>query len=142
MKEDLLGLNHWLSFPATCHTVRPRSSALSSGHLRIAPPQSSSVRPRCFRYHAASAAPSPLLLRKTPPIPVIFAIAGLSICHRSLLLDGGLDVVQVLQESLLRHALEENPHRNRHQSRNDTLRLGVMDARQRRSAALLGNAVC
>src|SRR5882724_2298633 len=77
MKEELLGLNHWLSFSATCHTVRPRSSALSSGHLRIAPPKSSSSMPKCFRYHAASAALSPLLLRKTPPTPVIFAIVAL-----------------------------------------------------------------
>src|SRR5213594_2069846 len=77
MKEDLLGLNHWLSFSATCHTVRPRSSALSSGHLRIAPPKSSSDMPKCFRYHAASAALSPLLLKKTPPTPVIFAIVAL-----------------------------------------------------------------
>src|SRR6266850_4056499 len=77
MKEDRLGLNHWLSFPATCHTVRPRSSALSSGHLRIAPPKSSSVMPKCLRYHAASAALSPLLLKKTPPTPVIFAIVAL-----------------------------------------------------------------
>src|SRR6185295_11193178 len=77
MKEELLGLNHWVSFSATCHTVRPRSSALSSGHLRIAPPKSSSRRPKCFRYQAASAALSPLLLKKTPPIPVIFAIVAL-----------------------------------------------------------------
>src|SRR6266853_4613015 len=77
MKEDLLGLNHLVSFSATCHTVRPRSSALSSGHLRIAPPKSSSAMPKCFRYHAASAALSPLLLKKTPPTPVIFAIAAL-----------------------------------------------------------------
>src|SRR5256885_1526426 len=77
MKEDLLGLNHWLSFSATCHTVRPRSSALSSGHLRIAPPKSSSGMPKCFRYHTASAALSPLLLKKTPPTPVIFAIVAL-----------------------------------------------------------------
>src|SRR5882724_4651934 len=77
MKEDLLGLNHWLSFSATCHTVRPRSSALSSGHLRIAPPKSSSRRPKCCRYHAASAALSPLLLKKTPPPPVILAIVAL-----------------------------------------------------------------
>src|SRR6267154_2666688 len=77
MKEDLLGPNHWLSFSATCHTVRPRSSALSFGHLRIAPPKSSSDMPKCFRYHAASAALSPLLLKKTPPTPVTFAIVGL-----------------------------------------------------------------
>src|SRR3989442_11403549 len=77
MKEDLLGLNHWLSFSATCHTVRPRSSALSSGHLRIAPPKSSRDMPKCFRYHAASAALSPLLLKKTPPTPVTFAITRL-----------------------------------------------------------------
>src|SRR6266566_5166248 len=77
MKEDLLGLNHWLSFAATCHTVRPRSSAKSSGHLRIAPPKSSSDMPKCFRYHAARAALSPLLLKKTPPIPVIFATVAL-----------------------------------------------------------------
>src|SRR4029434_2031616 len=77
MKEDLLGLNHWLSLSATCHTVRPRSSALSSGHRRIAPPKSSSGMPKCFRYHAASAALSPLLLKKTPPTPVTFAMAAL-----------------------------------------------------------------
>src|SRR6266566_8307957 len=77
MKDESLGLNHWLSLSATCHTVRPRSSALSSGHLRIAPPKSSSVIPKCFRYHAASAALSPLLLKKTPPTPVIFAIVAL-----------------------------------------------------------------
>src|SRR5437773_3995774 len=77
MNDDLLGLNHSLSFSATCHTVRPRSSALSSGHRRMAPPKSSSDRPKCFRYHAASAAWSPLLLKKTPPTPVIFAILAL-----------------------------------------------------------------
>src|SRR6185295_430374 len=77
MKEESLGLNHWLSFSATCHTVRPRSSALSSGHFRIAPPKSSRGMPRCFRYHAVSAALSPLLFKKTPPIPVIFAIVAL-----------------------------------------------------------------
>src|SRR5215510_8653646 len=77
MKEDVLGLNHRLSFSATCQTVRPRSSARSSGHRRIAPPKSSSAMPRCFRYHAASAAPSPLLLKKTPPTPVILAIVAL-----------------------------------------------------------------
>src|SRR3982751_2315725 len=75
MNEDWLGLNHLLSFAARCHTVRPRSSALSSGHLRMAPPKSSTGMPRCFRSHAASAALSPLLLKKTPPIPVTFAIA-------------------------------------------------------------------
>src|SRR5712692_1091282 len=52
MKEDLLGLNHWLSFSA-------------------------SGMPKCFRYHAARAALSPLVLKKTPPTPVIFAIAAL-----------------------------------------------------------------
>src|SRR6059036_1616763 len=77
MKDDLLGLNHWLSFSATCQTERPRSSALSSGHLRTAPPNSFSAIPKCCRYHAASAALSPLLLKKTPPTPVIFAIVAL-----------------------------------------------------------------
>src|SRR5437762_10904901 len=77
MKDELLGLNHRLSFSATCHTVRPRSSALSSGHLRMAPPKSSSDMPKCFRYHAASAALPPLLLKKTPPTPVIFATVAL-----------------------------------------------------------------
>src|SRR5687768_11727275 len=76
MNEELLGLNHLLSFPATCHTVRPLSSALSSGHLSIAPPKSSSGIPRCFRYHAANAPLSPLLLKKTPPIPVTLAISS------------------------------------------------------------------
>src|SRR4249919_1643831 len=76
MKDEVLGLNHLLSFPARLQTVTPRSSALSSGHLRMAPPQSSSAMPRCFLYHAASAAWSPLLLRNTPPIPVILAIVS------------------------------------------------------------------
>src|SRR5262245_429224 len=74
MNDDVLGLNHLLSFPATCQTVWPSSSRLSSGHLRIAPPQSSRVNPRCCLYHAASALWSPLVLKKTPPIPVTFAI--------------------------------------------------------------------
>src|SRR4051812_35613901 len=74
MNEDVLGLNHLLSFDATCHTVRPRSSPLSSGHLKTAPPKSDCGIPRCFRYHAASAALSLLLLKNTPPTPVIFAI--------------------------------------------------------------------
>src|SRR5687768_2314139 len=77
MKDDVLGLNHLLSFPATCHTVSPRSSALSSGHLRMAPPNSSSGIPRCFWYQAASAALSPVLLKNTPPTPVTFAIVSL-----------------------------------------------------------------
>src|SRR6266850_7262975 len=95
MKEDLLGLNHWLSFSARCHTVRPRSSALSSGHLRIAPPKSSSDMPKCCRYHAASVALSPSLLKKTPPTPVIFAIVALLLsrpaplhCGESRLVNG------------------------------------------------------
>src|SRR5512140_2577442 len=76
MNDDVLGLNHLLSFAATLHTVRPPSSALSSGHLRMAPPKSSSVMPRFFRYQSASAALSPELLKNTPPIPVIFAIVS------------------------------------------------------------------
>src|SRR5512145_1721879 len=74
MKDASLGLNHWLSFSATCQTVRPPSSARSSGHLRMAPPNGSSDMPRCCRYHATSAALSPLLLKKTPPTPVTLAI--------------------------------------------------------------------
>src|SRR5262245_18533 len=74
MNDDWLGLNHWLSLSATCHTVRPPSSALSPVHRRIAPPKSSSAIPRCFRYQAASAALSLLLLKKTPPIPVTLAM--------------------------------------------------------------------
>src|SRR5687767_11907921 len=74
MNDDVLGLNHLLSFAATCHTVSPLSSAVSSGHLRMAPPKSSSGMPRCFRYHSASAARSPVLLKNTPPTPVTFAI--------------------------------------------------------------------
>src|SRR3954471_11927278 len=74
MKDDSLGLNHLLSLPARCQTVTPRSSALSSGHLSTAPPQSASGMPRCCWYHEANAALSPLLLRNTPPMPVIFAI--------------------------------------------------------------------
>src|SRR5262245_26976754 len=74
MKEALLGLNHLVSPSATCHTVRPRSPALSSGQRRMAPPKSSSGMPRCFSYHAARSVLLPLLLKKTPPIPVTLAI--------------------------------------------------------------------
>ena len=42
LKLEGLGLNHSVFFSATCHTVRPWSSDLSSVHLRIAPPQGSS----------------------------------------------------------------------------------------------------
>src|SRR4029453_12116385 len=41
----------------------------------MAPPQASSGMPRCWRYQAASAALSCVLLKKTPPIPVTLAIA-------------------------------------------------------------------
>src|SRR6266446_845772 len=76
MKGESLGLNHWLSFSAICQTVRPLSSALSSGHFRTAPPKLSSGMPRCLWYQLASAALSLLLLKKTPPIPVILAIVA------------------------------------------------------------------
>src|SRR5215203_2973371 len=73
MNEEALGANHWLSRPATLHTVRPLSSALSSGHFRIAPPHSSRERPRCFWYQAARALGS-FTLKKTPPMPVMRAM--------------------------------------------------------------------
>src|SRR5262245_23139699 len=73
MNDDSLGLNHLVSLSATCQTVKPLSVPLSSGHLRIAPPQGSSGMPRCLLYQAASAALSLVLLKKTPPIPVTFA---------------------------------------------------------------------
>src|SRR5262245_59970584 len=76
MKLDSLGLNHLLSAEATCHTVRPLSPAWSSGHLRTAPPKSSSCMPKWVRYQPASAARSPLLLKNTPPIPVTMAIVS------------------------------------------------------------------
>src|SRR3954462_4150208 len=78
MKLEVLGLNHFESRSATCQTVRPRSSALSSGHLRIAPPQSSSAIPRLSRYQAASRLWSDVDLKKTPPIPVTRAITASS----------------------------------------------------------------
>src|SRR5207244_365463 len=75
MKEESLGLNHLLSLPATVQTVSPLSSAVSAGHRRTAPPQLSSFMPRCVSYQAASALGSLLVLKNTPPMPVIFAIA-------------------------------------------------------------------
>src|SRR4051812_10742933 len=74
MKRALLGLNQLLSFSATCHTVRPLSSAVSAGQLNTAPPHSSSFTPRCRWYHAASALESWLERKKTPPMPVTLAI--------------------------------------------------------------------
>src|SRR5690242_2223670 len=78
MKLEVLGLNHFDSGSATCQTVSPRSSALSSGHLRIAPPQSSSAMPRLSRYQAARRLWSDVDLKKTPPIPVTRAIIASS----------------------------------------------------------------
>src|SRR3954466_1539660 len=75
MKLEVLGLNHFDSRSATCQTVRPRSSALSSGHSSFAPPQGSSTMPRLSRYHAANRLWSDVDLKKTPPIPVTRAIA-------------------------------------------------------------------
>jgi hypothetical protein len=77
MKAEVLGLNHLLSFFATDQTVSPPSSAVSSVHFRMAPPNGSSVIPRCSWYHAFRAAWSPVLLKNTPPIPVTFAIDSL-----------------------------------------------------------------
>src|SRR5688572_20769942 len=80
MKEELLGLNHLLSLAAVCQTVMPPSPALSSGHLRSEPPHSSNLSPRYFSYHAASAFWSPVLLKKTPPIPVTLAMVASRLC--------------------------------------------------------------
>src|SRR5690348_13585691 len=83
MNDASLGANHLLSAFATCHAVTPLSSPLSSVQCSAAPPHGASGIPRCFWYHAASAAGSPLLLKKTPPIPVILAIT-LSSSNRAL----------------------------------------------------------
>src|SRR5215468_2918858 len=74
MKLEVLGLNHFDSRSATCQTVRPPSPALSSGHFRIAPPHSSSARPRLSLYHVASRLWSDVDLKNTPPIPVTRAM--------------------------------------------------------------------
>src|SRR6202158_1726250 len=73
MNSELLGLNHLLSLSAICHAVTPLSSALSSDHLRAAPPKSSSRIPKCSLYQCARALLSCLALKNTPPIPVIGA---------------------------------------------------------------------
>src|SRR4051812_39350024 len=73
MNEEVLGANHWLSRPARLHTVSPLSSAVSSGHFRIAPPHSSSESPRCFWYQSARALGSSAL-KNTPPMPVMRAM--------------------------------------------------------------------
>src|SRR6478672_11840984 len=84
MKADSLGLNQSLSRSATCQTVTPRSPVLSSGHLKIAPPNSSSESPRWSRYQAARAPRSVLDLKKTPPMPVTLAIVAppAAVTHR------------------------------------------------------------
>src|SRR5512142_343402 len=74
MKLDVLGLNHFDSGSATCQTVRPPSFAGSAGHFNIAPPQSSSARPKLSLYQAARRLWSDVDLKKTPPIPVTRAI--------------------------------------------------------------------
>ena len=52
----------------------PWSSAWSSGHRRMAPPQGSSGMPRCSLYQAASRVLSVVDLKKTPPMPVTRAM--------------------------------------------------------------------
>src|SRR5262245_10067366 len=74
MKLEVLGLNQFDSRSATCQTVTPRSWARSSGHLKIAPPQSSSARPKLSLYQAARRLWSDVDLKNTPPIPVTRAI--------------------------------------------------------------------
>src|SRR6516162_6416256 len=87
MKLDVLGLNHFDSRSATCQTVMPPSPALSSGHFRIAPPHSSSAKPRLSRYHVASRLWSDVDLKKTPPIPVTRAMtpSSFSVPYRLVL---------------------------------------------------------
>src|ERR1700688_2253319 len=82
MNSELLGLNHLLSLSAICHAVTPLSSALSSDHLRAAPPKSSSRIPKCSLYQCARALLSCLDLKNTPPIPVIFATLTSWVSHR------------------------------------------------------------
>src|SRR5262245_63277018 len=85
MKLNVLGLNHFASRSATCPTVTPRSFARSSGHFRMAPPHSSSARPKLSRYQAARRSWSDVDLKKTPPIPVTRAIAiSSSVFHQRL----------------------------------------------------------
>src|SRR5581483_11750487 len=74
MNGAVLGANHLLSGAAMLQAVTPPSSALSSGHLSAAPPQSASCRPSTSRYQAERRAPSPVDLKKTPPMPVIRAM--------------------------------------------------------------------
>src|ERR1700687_2201186 len=82
MNSELLGLNHLLSLSAICHAVTPLSSALSSDHLRAAPPKSSSRIPKCSLYQCARALLSCLDLKNTPPIPVIRATLTPWVWHR------------------------------------------------------------
>jgi len=56
--------------------------------------------------------------------------------NRSFLFNCGLYIVQVLQDGLFHHALEQKQHRDR-QFCNDTLRLGNMRTNQRNAAAAL-----
>src|SRR5688500_15796832 len=76
MKLDRLGLNHSPSCSARFQTVRPLSLAVSAGHLRITPPQSSTLMPRCFAYHVVNAFGS-FAFKNTPPMPVTRAIRAL-----------------------------------------------------------------
>src|SRR6185295_700757 len=108
MKLDSLGLNHWLFFSATVQTVRPRSSALSSGHFKIAPPHSSSCNPRCRAYQAASCVWSDLDLKKTPLIPVTLAMEDSLALHAAR----GEPRHQVLLQ-----VEEQQHHRDRHDDR-------------------------
>src|SRR5262249_21377609 len=56
--------------------------------------------------------------------------------NRSFLFNRGLNIVKVFQDGLFRRALEQK-HWNRHQSCNDTLRLGVMRTNQCNAATAL-----
>src|SRR5262245_13306024 len=60
--------------------------------------------------------------------------------NRSWPFHRALDIVQVLQDGLFRHALEQKHNWDRHESRNDTLMLGLMRSSQSHAATALANA--
>lgn len=59
---------------ATAAFTRQETVGQAREMIGTTPPHGSSTSPRCFTYQAASSFGSPLALKKTPPMPVTFAM--------------------------------------------------------------------
>src|SRR5262247_3303249 len=113
MKVALLGAKCSPSAAPIDHTVVPFVGLPdASAHVNAVPPHAWTSIPRCRLYQARSATGS-FALEKIPPMPVTLFIFSLRGAAKSLprLFNRSFDVVEVLQESLLHDAFEQEQHR-------------------------------